>query len=89
MKNHDNVIVQKNSTSDEQSNSNRTTNANRFRRPPSSESSLNASPRKRTEKIRGKEALDILETYHARCRIRYGGKKVYYRNRKELVYRYS
>lgn len=53
----------------------RTTNNYRIRRQASSDSSLNASPRKKTEKIRVKEALDILETYRARYRIRSGGKK--------------
>jgi hypothetical protein len=52
----------------------RTTNTYRIRRQASSDSSLNASPRKKTEKIRIKEALDILETYRARYRIRSGGK---------------
>lgn len=52
----------------------RTTNTYRIRRQPSSDSSLNTSPRKKTEKIRIKEALDILEPYRARYRIRSGGK---------------
>jgi hypothetical protein len=52
----------------------RTTNTYRIRRQASSDSSLNASPRKKTEKIRVKDALDILETYRARYRIRSGGK---------------
>lgn len=52
----------------------RTTNSYRIRRLASSDSSLNASPRKKTEKIRVKEALDIMETYRARYRIRSGGK---------------
>ncbi len=52
----------------------RTTNTYRIRRLASSDSSLNTSPRKKTEKIRIKEALDILETYRARYRIRSGGK---------------
>ncbi len=51
----------------------RTTNSYRIRRQPSSDTSLNTSPRKKTEKIRVKEALDILETYRARYRIRSGG----------------
>jgi len=62
-------------TSDGRSGSgSRTANTYRIRRQASSDSSLNASPRKKTEKIRIKEALDILETYRARYRIRSGGK---------------
>jgi hypothetical protein len=52
----------------------RTTNTYRIRRQQSSDSSLNTSPRKKTERIRVKEALDILEAYRARYRIRSGGK---------------
>lgn len=52
----------------------RTANNYRIRRQASSDSSLNASPRKKTERIRIKEALDILEPYRARYRIRSGGK---------------
>lgn len=52
----------------------RSANTYRIRRQPSSDTSLNASPRKKTEKIRVKEALDILESYRARYRIRSGGK---------------
>lgn len=49
--------------------------ANTYRiRQQSSDSSLNASPKKKTEKIRVKDALDILETYLARYRVRSGGK---------------
>ncbi|CAF3737280.1 unnamed protein product, partial [Adineta steineri] len=48
------------------------TNTYRVRRQQSSDSSLNTSPRKKTEKIRVKEALEILETYRARYRIRSG-----------------
>ena len=62
-------------TSDGRSGSgSRTTNTYRVRRQTSSDSSVNASPRKKTEKIRVKEALDIMETYRARYRIRSGGK---------------
>jgi hypothetical protein len=72
MKNHDSI------TTDDQSNRNRTMNTNRFRRQPLSDSSSSNGPsKKRTERIRGKEALDILETYHARYRTRSSGKKVY------------
>jgi hypothetical protein len=52
----------------------RSTNAYRIRRQQSSDSSLTGSPRKKTEKIRNKEALDIMVPYHARYRIRSGGK---------------
>jgi len=52
----------------------RTTNTYRIRRAASSDSSLNASPKKKTEKIRVKEALEIMEAYKARYRIRSGGK---------------
>ncbi|CAF3810181.1 unnamed protein product, partial [Didymodactylos carnosus] len=44
----------------------------RIRRQQSSDSSLNTSPRKKTEKIRIKEALDILDIYRSRYRIRSG-----------------
>ncbi|CAF0812442.1 unnamed protein product, partial [Didymodactylos carnosus] len=47
-------------------------NAWRIRRQQSSDSSLNSSPRKKTEKIRIKEALDILDVYRSRYRIRSG-----------------
>lgn len=52
----------------------RSNNLSRMRRQQSSDSSLNASPRKKTERIRVKEALDIMETYNARYRVRSGGK---------------
>ena len=55
----------------------RTANSYRIRRQASSDSSLNASPRKKTEKIRVKEALDIMEAYRARYRIRSGGKIIF------------
>ncbi|CAF1567204.1 unnamed protein product, partial [Didymodactylos carnosus] len=45
----------------------------RIRRQQSSNSSLNSSPRKKTGKIRIKEALDILEVYRSRYRICSGG----------------
>ena len=61
-------------TSDGRSAGSRSANTYRIRRQQSSDSSLSASPRKKTEKIRVKEALDILESYHARYRIRSGGK---------------
>lgn len=51
--------------------------SNSFRRQPLSDSRLNGPSKNRTEKIRIKDALDILETYHARCRERCNGKKVY------------
>ena len=57
----------------------RTTNTYRVRRQQSSDSSLNGSPRKKTEKIRVKEALDIMEPYRARYRIRSGGKSFAFR----------
>jgi len=54
---------------------NRTTNTYRYRRQQQvSDGSLTTSPRKRTEKIRVKDALDILETYYARCKTRIDGK---------------
>jgi hypothetical protein len=58
----------------------RTTNTYRIRRQPSSDTSLNVSPKKKTEKIRVKEALDILEAYRARYRIRSGGKNFIFKN---------
>ncbi|CAF3503188.1 unnamed protein product [Rotaria sp. Silwood1] len=61
-------------TTDGRSIGTRLTNTYRIRQQQSSDSSLNASPKKKTEKIRSKEALDILETYLARYRIRSGGK---------------
>ncbi|CAF0895311.1 unnamed protein product [Rotaria sp. Silwood1] len=59
-------------TTDGRSIGTRLTNTYRIRQQQSSDSSLNASPKKKTEKIRSKEALDILETYLARYRIRSG-----------------
>ncbi|CAF0992403.1 unnamed protein product [Rotaria sordida] len=59
-------------TTDGRSAGSRLTNTYRIRQQQSSDSSLNASPKKKTEKIRAKEALDILETYLARYRIRSG-----------------
>jgi hypothetical protein len=61
-------------TNDGRLNGSRITNSNRFRRQVSSDSSLNTSPKKKTEIIRVKQALDILEVYNARYRLRSGGK---------------
>ncbi len=56
-------------------NTNRTRNTYRFRgQQQANGSSLNISPRKRTETIRVNEALDILETYYVRCKNRCFGK---------------
>jgi hypothetical protein len=68
--------------SDGRSGGGRSANTYRIRRQQSSDSSLSASPRKKTEKIRVKEALDILESYHARYRIRSGGKILFVNPRK-------
>ncbi|UJR28934.1 hypothetical protein I4U23_010152 [Adineta vaga] len=72
MKDRDGTTGVSGATSDGRSGGSRTTNTYRVRRQQSSDSSLNTSPRKKTEKIRVKEALDILETYRARYRIRSG-----------------
>ena len=71
MKDRDDITKRKNMTNDR-----RASNTFRFRRQETSDSSLNASPKRRTEKIRLTNALDILETYNARCRIRCDGKKI-------------
>lgn len=74
LKDRDGTTGVSGATSDGRSAGSRTTNTYRVRRQQSSDSSLNVSPRKKTEKIRVKEALDIMETYRARYRIRSGGK---------------
>lgn len=56
------------------SNIQRASSAHHFRQQRLSDFSLNGSPKKRAEKIRGREALDILETYLERYRIRCGSK---------------
>ena len=61
-------------TTDERSTTSRVTKTYRIRQQLSSDSSLNALPKKKTEKIRIKDSLNILESYHARYRIRSGGK---------------
>ena len=76
MKDRDGTTGISGATSDGRSTGSRSANQYRVRRQQSSDSSLNASPRKKTEKIRVKEALDILEPYRARYRIRSGGKHV-------------
>ena len=58
---------------DGRSTSSRTANTYRIRRQQSSDSSLNGSPKKKTERIRVKEALDIMENYISRYRVRSGG----------------
>lgn len=77
MKDRDGTTAMSGSTSEGRSTGARTTNTYRMRRRQSSDSSLNASPRKKTEKIRVKEALDIMEAYRARYRIRSGGRKLF------------
>ena len=74
MKDRDGTTGMSGPTSEGRSTASRSANQYRVRRQQSSDSSLNASPRKKTEKIRVKEALDILEAYRARYRIRSGGK---------------
>ncbi len=50
-------------------------NIYRFRRQQQSDDICsNVVPKKRTEKIRLKDALDILEPYNARCKMRCAGK---------------
>jgi hypothetical protein len=66
---------QDNTTTNERFNTNRTANAYRFRRQQQiDDTNLNVSPKKRTEKIQVKNALDILEPYYARYKIRCAGK---------------
>ena len=56
-------------------NPNQTSNTYRFRRQQQiGDDNFPVIPRKRTEKIQSKEALDILEPYYARYRIRCAGK---------------
>jgi hypothetical protein len=74
MKDREGLTGMSSAHSDGRSSGTRTTNTYRVRRQQSSDSSLNTSPRKKTEKIRVKEALDIMESYRARYRIRSGGK---------------
>lgn len=85
LKDRDGATGMSGSTSETRSGAGRTTNSYRIRRQQSSDTSLNSSPRKKTEKIRGKEALDIMDSYRARYRIRSGGKKKIKRN--EIVLR--
>lgn len=73
MKDRDGTTGASAATTDGRSGGIRTANTYRIRQQ-SSDSSLNASPKKKTEKIRVKEALDILGTYLSRYRIRSGGK---------------
>jgi hypothetical protein len=65
-------------TSDGRSTSGRSGHGHRVRRQQSSDSSLSGSPRKKTEKIRIREALDIMEPYRARYRIRSGGESSFF-----------
>jgi hypothetical protein len=79
MKDRDGITSGNTTTSDERLNNRRTTNTHRFRRQQHlSDSSLHASPKKRTEKIRLKDALDVLATYEARCRLRGAGKEIHF-----------
>ncbi|CAF0857757.1 unnamed protein product [Adineta steineri] len=66
MKDHDDITARLNTVS----NIARASNVYRLRRQRFSDFSLNGSTKSRTEKIRLKDALDILETYQARYRTR-------------------
>ncbi len=66
---------QDNTSNNVRLNTNRMANAYRFRRQQQVDDiSLNVSLKKRTEKIRAKDALDILEPYYARYKIQCTGK---------------
>ena len=74
-KDHDDLTARTTTTSDERSSTARATTPSRLRRQLSSEYSLNSLRKKRTAKIRPREALDILEGYHARCKTKLDGKQ--------------
>ena len=51
--------------------------AHHFRQQRLQDYSLDTSPKRRMGTIRGRDALNILETYHERYRIRCGGNDVF------------
>ncbi|CAF5047663.1 unnamed protein product, partial [Rotaria sp. Silwood1] len=72
MKNNDDITTRTNSMYDRRPNNNPTTNTFHFSQQQLSDTNLNLSWKKRPKKIRANEALNILETYYARYRIRCG-----------------
>ncbi|CAF4861689.1 unnamed protein product, partial [Rotaria sp. Silwood1] len=72
MKNNDDTTTRTNSMHDRRPNNNPTTNTFHFSQQQLSDTNLNLSWKKRPKKIRANEALNILETYYARYRIRCG-----------------
>ncbi|UJR20708.1 hypothetical protein I4U23_023829 [Adineta vaga] len=83
MQDHDNLTIPSTSTF----NSHRISSAHHFRQQRLHDYSLNDSPKKRTEKIHGKEALNILETYHQRYRIRCGVSDISPTTIEDIVFR--
>jgi hypothetical protein len=86
-KDHDDWTTRTNTTSDERSSTSRTVpviGPARFRSQQANESSWNTLRKKRTTKIRLKDALDILHTYHSRCKIHVDSK-----TRRENIERHS
>jgi hypothetical protein len=69
-KDHDEMTARTTITSDERSSMARASTPSRLRRQLSSEYSLNSLRKKRTAKVRPREALDILESYHSRCKTK-------------------